>query len=217
MKIKSILLVLAAGTMLMACGDDEPAVVSTDPVTPAEPEVTNATYTVNTAESTLGWKGAKVGGSHEGVISISEGSVSTEGGMITAGNFTVDMATMTETTEDSAMGQQLVGHLMSADFFKVDSFPTATFEITESSMSEAGDGTCTIGGNLTIIGETRNINFPATVSMDGDNMTATAEFTIDRTQWGIVYGSATAIVDMAADKAIEDNITFNVSLVATKQ
>ncbi len=215
MKFRSILLTAAVGVMLSSCGESD-AVEATDEVEVETPEVVSATYTVDVDASTMNWEGSKLAYSHSGDIKISEGSLSTEGESIVGGNFTINMRTMMETgNPDTAKVVMLIGHLMSPDFFNVDSFPTAEFVITEAMASEAGDGTQNISGNLTIMGVAKNISFPATVAMDGDGLTATATFTINRTDWGVKYGSGSFFEDLG-DDAIGDDIKFDVNLTANK-
>jgi polyisoprenoid-binding protein YceI len=80
--------------------------------------------------------------------------------------------------------EKLTNHLKSPDFFEVRSFPTAKFE---SSKIEPGAGTCQITGKLTLHGVTKEISFPATVDVGGSGVSLKSEFTIDRTDFGMVY------------------------------
>ncbi len=43
------------------------------------------------ANSTLNWTGRKVGGEHYGMIKLTDGFIAVESGMVTAGEFTIDM------------------------------------------------------------------------------------------------------------------------------
>ena len=94
---------------------------------------------------------------------------------------TVDIETPSLTTEID----KLTTHLKSADFFNVNEYPTAKFAST--SIEEAGDGKVNVTGDLTLLGETKSITFPATVSME-DGLKFDATFTIDRTEFGMNYG-----------------------------
>ena len=49
------------------------------------------------ANSTLSWTGRKVGGEHYGTIALKDGFVTLESGMVAAGEFTIDMSTITST------------------------------------------------------------------------------------------------------------------------
>ncbi len=94
----------------------------------------------------------------------------------------VDIQTASLTTEI----EKLTGHLKSGDFFNVNEHPTAKFEST--SIVDNGDGTVTITGDLTLLGQTHEISFPATVDAS-DGLQLDAAFSIDRTQFGMDYGT----------------------------
>ncbi|MEY5041425.1 MAG: hypothetical protein RLZZ414_973, partial [Bacteroidota bacterium] len=57
--------------------------------------------------------------------------------------------------------------------------------------------------------------FPATITVADDKVNVTANFSINRTDWGIVYGSG-SFTDLAKDKVIKDEIDFQVNIVANK-
>ena len=81
----------------------------------------------------------------------------------------------------------LTNHLKNADFFDVKEHPKAAFQSTKI---EAGDatGNVTITGNLTLHGATKEISFPATVSVTDAGLTLSSKFTIDRTEFGMTFG-----------------------------
>ena len=79
----------------------------------------------------------------------------------------------------------LTTHLKGTDFFDVKQHPTAKFEST--SIEPGADGKVNVTGNLTLLGVTKPITMPATVSTEG-GLKLTAEFSIDRTEFGMTYG-----------------------------
>ncbi len=83
--------------------------------------------------------------------------------------------------------EMLTNHLKNADFFDVKEHPQAAFQSTKI---EAGDatGSVTITGNLTLHGATKEISFPATVSITDAGLTLSSKFTIDRTEFGMTFG-----------------------------
>ena len=95
----------------------------------------------------------------------------------------------------------------------MNEFPFANFEIT----SVTGEGSkLTVSGNLTIKDKTHNIEFPAVISYEGNDMHLKSEaFSIDRTKWGVNYGSKTIFGDLG-DKFINDEIELVVELHASK-
>lgn len=162
---------------------------------------------VDVTKSTILWEGKKVGGSHDGTISLSSGNVTYAGGRIMGGAFVIDMKTITCTDiKDPASNASLVGHLKSDDFFGVEKHPEARFVITRVSYSDANSGLIT--GNLTIKGITRPIEFPFTKT---ENV-YTAKIPIDRSQFDVRFGSG-SFFDNLGNNLIYDIFTLDVSLV----
>lgn len=206
--IKTISTIFAGALLLSSCGSD--AVEAKDAEKEAEGTKESTVYIVDTKESTVEWTGTKLNSGHTGLIDIKSGELKAEGKLITAGAFIIDMKTIRETGNDDEEGAaNLAAHLMSTDFFASDSIPTSSFAIT---AVEEADGKYTISGNLTIKGIEKNISFPAKVEADGKVLIADAEFTINRNDWGVSYGSG--ITGAVADKAIGDDISFVVHLKA---
>lgn len=170
------------------------------------------TYVIDTEASTLKWTGKKVTGQHEGTINLLSGTMLQQGDIF-AGLFGVDMTSIVCTDLDAEGGANLVGHLSSDDFFSIEKFNSAVFNL--QSMTPNDDGTYTVKGELTIKGITNTISFPAKVDMSEGVMKANANFTIDRTKWNIKYGSG-SFFDNLGDKVIKDEIYFELSLVSRK-
>ena len=123
------------------------------------------TSKVNTEQSTIGWIGKKIGGQHEGSINVKSGSIELKRNNIIAGNFTIDMSTIScSDLKDAGYNQKLVGHLKSDDFFGVAKFPTASLVITKATSFK--DNKASVTGNLSIKGKTEKITFEV---MKGDN------------------------------------------------
>lgn len=93
----------------------------------------------------------------------------------------VDIETASLVTEID----KLTAHLKNADFFDVNQFPQARFAST--AIADLGDGKVEITGDLTLLGQTHQVVFPAEVST-ADGLRLQAEFVIDRTVWGMDYG-----------------------------
>lgn len=74
-------------------------------------------------------------------------------------------------------------HLRTADFFDVATYPTITF--TATGGRPAGPDRFHVDGTLTIHGVTKPISAVTAVAVSGDSATATTEFDIDRSEWGI--------------------------------
>jgi len=169
---------------------------------------------VNTEQSTVKWVGKKVTGQHEGTINLESGSLQFDGKTLTGGNFVIDMTTITVTDLEGKGKTNLEGHLKSDDFFGVTTYPTAKFEITKVvSRGKAGDYKVT--GNLTIKETTKEIRFNATVDNSTGVPVATADITIDRSDFNVKYGSG-SFFDNLGDKTIYDEFDLGLKLVGTK-
>ena len=134
-------------------------------------------------------------------------------GKISGGNFTIDMASITnDDLKDKPDYQtKLVTHLKSDDFFKVDKNPTSEFKIT--SVKEK-DGKPWVIGKLTLLGKTETVEFPATVETKDGVTTGKAKVEIDRTKWGVVYGAGNIFKELTADKVINNNMELELNIVA---
>jgi polyisoprenoid-binding protein YceI len=211
--MKKLLSLSAAALLAVACGQG-----SLDATDAQDAAQGGKTLTVDVAASGIDWYGHKPfveNYGHGGTLAISEGTVGVENGALVSGTFTLDMNSIVCT--DEALPQEkkdyLVGHLKSAEFFAVDSFATAVFEITNVTTQE-GEYNSLIAGNLTLRGVTNNIQFPANVTVADSVVTLTApQFNIDRKQWGVMYAS-TSIVDLAKDNLISDDLGIKINVTA---
>ncbi|MGB0304648.1 MAG: YceI family protein [Flavobacteriaceae bacterium] len=155
--------------------------------------------------SSVSWTASKVTGSHSGIITLGPSQLEMEGDRIVGGRIVVDMQTIIVTDLEGKSKSSLEGHLKSDDFFGVATHPTASLDITGSEFND--DGSQTVSGNITIKGVTQPINF--TMSFNGNY--ATTALTIDRTKFGIRYGSGSFIENLG-DKAINDNFEIRAKL-----
>lgn len=179
------------------------------------------TFEVDTTASTINWRGTKPTGEHRGTIDIQNGTLmaTTEG--ITGGDVTIDMHSISVTDEgmDEESRTNLENHLKGTvegketDFFNVNKFPTAQFEITGITENE---GKQMLQGNLTIKDQTKHIEFPVTTKVEDDMLSIESDtFTIDRTNWGVNYGSKT-VFDNLGDKFISDDMELTINLKAKR-
>ena len=123
-----------------------------------------------------------------------------------AGSFVVDMTSITNTDlKDDDSNQKLVGHLKSDDFFGVEKYPTATFDLKES--TKFSNGKATVSGEITIKGKKENISFE--VERSGKEYSATVD--IDRSKFDVRYGSK-KFFDNLGDRAINDIFTLYITL-----
>ncbi|WP_284652535.1 YceI family protein [Flavobacterium terrisoli] len=165
---------------------------------------TAQTKKIDASKSTINWVGKKVTGEHSGTVNFQEGMLIFKGKKVTGGNFTVDMTSLTATDLTGEWKQKLDGHLKADDFFGTDKFKTATLKFTK--IADKGNGVYTVTADLTIKGVTNPTTFDLTVNGN----TASTKLTIDRTKYGIKYGSK-SFFDVG-DKAIYDDFELAVNL-----
>ena len=177
-------------------------------------------YVVDTTASSISWIGKKPTGEHTGTIKVAEGTFMANDSIIESGNFTIDMMSIEVTDLEGDDKKDLEAHLMGTvegkegDFFNVNEHPEATFEVTGISEKE---GKTMMEGNLTIKGETKNISFPVSINKTNDGYEISSEeFTIDRTNWNVNYGSK-SVFDSLGDNFIYDDITLKLDIKANKK
>ncbi len=159
---------------------------------------------VNTAESSIFWIGKKITGQHSGNISIKEGVLEFDNDKLSGGNIVVDMTSLVVTDLEGKAKANLEGHLNSDDFFGVSSHETATLVLDKVTLD---NDTYKVVGSFTIKGITKSIDFDMTIA---DNV-AKSSLKIDRTLFGIRYGSA-SFFDNLKNKAIDNMFELEVTL-----
>ena len=183
-----------------------------DSLSPANME--DGVYTANLEKSQIEWKAYKVTGQHNGVVNLSSGELEIKDNQIVGGNFEADMTSINVLDLSGESKGKLEGHLKSPDFFGVENYPKAKFEITDAfPIGNAGE--YRIKGNLTIKESTNPIAFRAKMSEDGDMIKAMAEFKIDRSKYDVRYGSG-SFFDNLGDKTIYDEFDLAVTLMVSK-
>lgn len=159
------------------------------------------------------WTGKKVGGQHNGKISVENGNLILIGKNIKAGQIVIDMNSITcDDIKDAKSNSDLVGHLKNEDFFNVGQHPKATLDIISGVRTGK---VLKLMGTLTIKGISNPVSFQMAVkSEDGSGMIAGGKLVFDRTKYDVKYGST--LFGAAADKAIDNDVKLDISLVAKK-
>jgi len=183
----------------------------------AETSTEAIAYKVDVENSTIEWKAGTVipGKSHFGTISLSSGEVSVKDGILEAGNFVLDMPSISVSDLDEENGKSyLEAHLRGTnedsadDFFNTTQFPEGKFEIT--AVTNEG-----LDGNLTLKGITKNIKVPAKIMVNDSETTIESEpFFIDRTLWNVNFRNQ-SMLDVATDKVIKNDVEIKLSIKAT--
>lgn len=160
---------------------------------------------INLKESAITWTGKKVTGEHSGSLQFQEGMLIFKGKKVVGGSFIADMTTLSNTDQTGDGKKKLEGHLRSADFFNTDEHKTA--KLVFKTIGEKSAGLYSVTADLTIKGKTNPVKFDLAVK--GNK--ASTEFTVDRTKYGIQYGSGTFFSDLG-DRTIYDEFDVKVNL-----
>mgnify|MGYP001814346468 CR=1 FL=1 len=183
-------------------------------------ESTSQKYVVDVEQSLLRWAGFKPTGTHNGTVKLESGVFEVDNGTLTSGTFLINMKSINCEDLEGDMKANLEAHLKGTvegkegDFFDVTNFPTGAFEITGTETAEGGK--TMLSGNLSLKGMKHNVTFPVYISIEADGITIGSDhFSIDRTKWGINYGSKT-IFDNLGDKFINDDMELQLKITAKK-
>ena len=169
-------------------------------------QVSDAIYTINPDQSIIVWTGREVTTSkHFGNIYFASGQFEVKSGLISSGEFVVDMTTIDNQDLPEERRPRLEAHLKSDDFFSVESHPTALLSILSSeSMSE---GKWLVSGELTIKTFTHPVEFEMLNSNDGWK----ANLVFDRSKYEVKFRSGTFFENLG-DKLIYDDIELAINL-----
>ena len=196
--------ILALSAVLLAVSCKE---AKTDTVTTASEQAvaenTGETFTVNTDSTTVKWTAYHKGGLNPRFgTTKTAGTFSVENGNLVSGSLTSDLNTLTTdpaavdpAMSDGKTSADLDGHLKSADFFDTAKYPSVKFDITKvedlaaGTESKVAGANKTVSGNLTIKDKTVNVSFPAKVEVTENGLTMVSNFTINRQDWGLAYGT----------------------------
>ncbi len=213
--MKKLWFALPALVLFTACGGGSADKAETGDKQEAAAQV-GSSYVIDTTATVVDWKAAHKGGMAPrwGVIKVSSGTIAVDKGVVTGGDFVINMSSLkvntASVTEKEKKASDLEGHLKSPDFFNVDKSPTAKFVITKvdaydstKQKSLLAGATHLISGNLTLKDSTLNITFPAKVEVTDAAVTATAKFTIDRTAWAVNYKTEGSPENWVISKDVE--------------
>jgi polyisoprenoid-binding protein YceI len=169
-------------------------------------QASDASYTINPDQSIIVWTGREVTTSkHFGNIYFASGQFEVKSGLISSGEFVVDMTTIDNQDLPEERRPRLEAHLKSDDFFSVESHPTALLSILSSeSMSE---GKWLVSGELTIKTFTHPVEFEMLNSNDGWK----ANLVFDRSKYEVKFRSGTFFENLG-DKLIYDDIELAINL-----
>ncbi len=143
--------------------------------------------------SRLRWIGRNLSNQHSGEIALKSGFLTLAAdGAPASGSVVVDMNSMTcIDIADSKLAEKLLEHLCSVDFFQTEKYPTAHFTATEFKRlsDKLGQPNYEMRGSIAVRGQEQAMALPITFAPLSDGYVAQANFDLDRTLFGALYGS----------------------------
>jgi polyisoprenoid-binding protein YceI len=160
---------------------------------PGAPAVADGPHALDLAESRVVWIGRNLLNKHWGHVPLSSGSVEFKSGLPVRGEATLDLRRITcADLAGDPLHDVLIRHLESDDFFDVDRFPEARFAFDRAEPCSDRPGCCNLKlhGQLTLRGVTKPLVVDAAAGITPEGRAALqSAFAIDRTEWGVLYGS----------------------------
>ncbi|QNF34237.1 YceI family protein [Adhaeribacter swui] len=169
------------------------------------PNQAKVNFTLDPDKSIVEWSGASPKVSHQGSFAVTCQELQITDEQIQGGTFVIPIASIKNYDLPKAIKPVLLKHLKSKDFFNLALYPEAIFKITQVEpliVPAVGDTTAAntrVTGDLTLLGQTHAISFPAKIEVQENNVLVDAAFKLDRTQWGMNY---------AADPALDNRHIF---------
>ncbi len=141
---------------------------------------------VKTDASTITFVGSKPSGEkHDGGFKTFTSVLSFEPHAPESSRLEMDIQTSSMFSDNG----RLTGHLKGTDFFNVRRYPKATFKSTEIvKAGEDVDATHIIRGEMSICGQSQEVEIPVTVEISDSTVKITGVYTMDRFDFGIAYG-----------------------------
>lgn len=177
------------------------------------------TYSIQEEQSFIEWKGASPETENTGTFSVKGNNLQVKDGKIEKGTFEIPISSLNVTNLPPDLKPLLTAHLLSPDFFNVAVNPLAVFNIqkTDTYTGSAQEEVVTnanvmISGQLTMVGVTKSIQFPARIDVLNTSVKAEALLQIDRTKWGMNYAADPAL----GEHHIYPMVKLHIKFTATK-
>lgn len=160
-------------------------------------------YALITEASTAKWKGfLRSGYFNEGTLSVSCENIQVANGVVRSGTFKMPLSSLKNINlPTDGLKEQLIHHLQSPDFFNMALYPNLTFRISSVQSYKGGhpyavaNANYAVTGDLTMLGQSHAISFPAAIVLTGKDMDVAAKIKVDRTQWGMHYAADPSLPD----------------------
>lgn len=214
--MKNLLILFSLAFLLTSCHTEKKTAETGNAIaTDADTTVRATAYTVDLVASSLAWTGSEgftfnFDHGHNGTFAITKGNLlATDTSLV--GSFEIDIKSLKVLDiKKEASNKKLTNHLLGADFFEADKFPTATFEIVAAQVITGDSSKLT--GNLTLKGVTKSVVIPALIHKSDSTLQATAKFYINRKDWGMHYRTEKSF----GDELIRPEVLIELNIFAKK-
>lgn len=197
--------IIAAAVLMCACANpaaNKPKASVGNAAPDSSPQVgPGEKLTISPVNSKVDFVAAKVTRSHNGSFKQFNGVINLVNSAAEQSQVTIEIETNSVVTDEP----DLTKHLQTPDFFDVAKFPKATFASTRIEPNTTGGATHMITGNFDLHGVKKSITFPATIQVTPDNVAVSAEFSINRKDWGLLYPGK-------ADDLIRDGVVIKLNV-----
>jgi polyisoprenoid-binding protein YceI len=120
---------------------------------------------------------------------------------------------------DEEYNRMLITHLKSDDFFDVTRYPHASYTIFRAEPlagAVPGAANYLVKGSLEVKGVGMELQFPAEIVPQANGqLKARASSDLDRTEWGVIYGSGRYFEKLGMH-LVSDIVTVEIFLVANR-
>lgn len=183
-------------------------------------------YKLQVLDGDIRWTGRNVHSTHYGHLFLKSGFLYFQNGLNGTegtGEIIADMGSIAnEDLAGSPWQRVLLAHLASEDFFHSTLYPEARLRISRffplpDSLHRENSGRPDhlLRGEAVIRGRAQRIDIPAILRRSTDGFTLTLRVDLDRTRWGVLYGSAKFFRCLGKHK-VDDLISLEARLVFTK-
>ena len=171
------------------------------------------TVKLDLKNSVINWKAEKIGGGHNGTIKIKSGDFRIKNGFVSDGWVKVDLSTFASSDLSGEDKTKLETHIKSADFLDVIKFKEAEFFVTNVKQNKDNPTTGTITGRLKMKNISLKVTFDAAINFgtNGAVTLTTSSFRIDRTKWGVKWGSS--VLGSIKEGYVKDLVDIQAKLV----
>ncbi len=157
------------------------------------PATAAETLTLDTEKSKINFLGKKSDGQHAGGFKSFTVEAEADFDEPTNGKLVIEIATASLWSDNA----KLTNHLKNPDFFDIRKYPKIVFTATE--IDPQSETEAKIIGDLKMLDKTASLAVPCRVTVTDDVVELVAKFKLDRTVWGMDYGTGNIENDVEID------------------